>query len=65
MATHWTPPQGDFFEPAPPASQLAETERRKALDLLQALLAEAMNPAPEKAIEDQNRTEARDDEDIV
>lgn len=51
MATHWTPPQGDFFEPAPPASRLTETERRKALDLLQALLAEAMNPAPEKAIE--------------
>jgi hypothetical protein len=38
---------------APPVSQLTETERRKALDLLQALLAEA---ARENATE--NRAEA-------
>ena len=63
MATHWTLPQGDLFEPSPPANQLTETDRRKALDLLKALLAEAMNPVPEKAIE--NRMEARDDEDIA
>ena len=42
MATQWTLPQGDLFEPSPPMGQLMETERRKALDLLQALLAEAM-----------------------
>ncbi len=63
MATYWTVPQRDLFEPSPPASRLTETERRKALDLLQALLAEAMKPAPEKAIE--NKTEACDDEDIA
>ncbi len=51
MATYWTLPQTDLFEPAPQVSQLTETERRKALDLLQALLAGAMNPALEKAIE--------------
>ena len=45
MARHWTLPQKDLFEPSPPASQLMETERRKARDLLQALLAEAMNLA--------------------
>ena len=61
MATQWTLPQGDLFEPSPPVSQLMETERRKALDLLQALLAEAMNLAPETAIK--SRAEARDDED--
>jgi hypothetical protein len=44
-------------------SQLMETERRKALDLLQALLAEAMNLTPETAIK--SRAEARDDEDIA
>ena len=63
MATQWTLPQGDLFEPSPPVSQLMETERRKALDLLQALLAEAINLAPETAIK--NRAEARDDEDIA
>ncbi len=63
MATHWTLPQRDLFEPAPPVSQLTETERRRALDLLQALLAEAMTPAWEK--ESENRTEACDDEDIA
>jgi hypothetical protein len=63
MATHWTLPQRDLFEPTPPVSQLTETERRKALDLLQALLAEAMNQAREKATE--NRAEACDDEDIA
>src|SRR5689334_20432236 len=42
MATQWTPPQGDLFEPSPPVSRLMEIERRKALDLLQTLLAEAM-----------------------
>ena len=42
MATRWALPQGDLFEPSPPMSQLMETERIKALDLLQALLAEAM-----------------------
>ena len=51
------------FEPSPPVSQLMETERRKALDLLQALLAEAINLTPETAIE--SRAEARDDEDIA
>ena len=60
MARHWTLPQRDLFEPSP---QLMETERRKALDLLQALLAEAMNLAPETAIK--SRAEARDDEDIA
>ena len=34
MARHWTLPQKDLFEPSPPVSQLMETERRKALDLL-------------------------------
>jgi hypothetical protein len=63
MATQWTLPQGDLFEPSPPVSQLMETERRKALDLLQALLAEAMNLRPETAIKSQ--AEARDDEDIA
>ncbi len=63
MATHWTLTQRDLFEPTPPASQLTEIEQRKALDLLQALLAEAMNQAREKGIE--NRAEARDDEDIA
>jgi hypothetical protein len=60
MATHWTLPQKDLFEPSSPVS-LTETERREALDLLQALLVEAMNSAPEKA----NRAEACDDEDIA
>jgi len=63
MATHWTLPQKDLFEPSPPASQLTETERREALALLQALLVEAMNRAPEQALE--NRAEASDDEDIA
>ena len=63
MATQWTLRQGDLFESPPPVNQLMETERRKALDLLQALLAEAMNLAPETAIK--NRAEARDDEDIA
>jgi hypothetical protein len=63
MATHLTLPQRDLFEPAPPVSQLTETERRRALDLLQALLAEAMPPAREKEKED--RAEACDDEDIA
>jgi hypothetical protein len=39
MATHWTLTQRDLFEPTPPVSQLTEIEQRKALDLLQALLA--------------------------
>ena len=55
MATRWTLPQGDLFEPSPPVSQLMETERRKALDLLQALLAEAINLAPETAIKSRRR----------
>jgi hypothetical protein len=63
MATQWTLPQGDLFEPSPRVTQLMETERRKALDLLQALLAEAMNLTPEMAIK--SRAEARDDEDIA
>jgi hypothetical protein len=63
MATHWTLTQRDLFEPTPPVSQLTEIEQRKALDLLQALLAEAMNQAREKATKDQ--TEASDDEDIA
>jgi len=63
MATHLTPLQRDLFEPAPPVSQLTETGRRRALDLLQALLAEAMNPAREK--ENENQAEASDDEDIA
>lgn len=63
MATQWTLPQGDLFEPSPPVCQLMESERRKALDLLQALLAEAMNLAPETAIK--SRAEARNDEDIA
>jgi hypothetical protein len=63
MATRWALPQGDLFEPSPPVGQLMETERQKALDLLQALLAEAMNLAPETTIK--NRAEARDDEDIA
>jgi hypothetical protein len=63
MATQWTLPQGDLFEPSPPVSRLMETERRKALDLLQTLLAEAMTLTPETAIK--SRAEARDDEDIA
>jgi hypothetical protein len=63
MATQWALPQGDLFEPSPPVNQLVETERRKALVLLQALLAEAMNLAPEATIK--SRAEARDDEDIA
>lgn len=63
MATQWTLPQGDLFEPSPPMGQLMETEQRKALDLLQALLAEAINLPPETAIK--SRAEARDDEDIA
>ena len=59
MATHWTLPRKDLFEPSPPVTQLTETERRKALDLLQALLVEAMNRVAEKARE--NRPEACDD----
>ena len=55
MATHWTLPQKDLFEPSPPVSQLTETERREALDLLQALLVEAMKRAPEKAPETERR----------
>jgi hypothetical protein len=64
MATLWTLQlQKDLFEPSPPASQLTEAARRKALDLLQALLAEAMKPQLEKAT--QNRAEARGDQDIA
>jgi hypothetical protein len=63
MTRHWTLPQKDLFEPSPPVSQLMATERRKALDLLQALLTEAMNLAPEPAIK--SRAEASDDEDIA
>ena len=36
MATYWTPPQRDLFEPAPPVSQLTGVDRRQALDSLQA-----------------------------
>jgi hypothetical protein len=63
MATHWTLLQKDLFELTPPVGQLAETERQRALDLLQALLAEALNQAQENATE--NRMEACDDEDIA
>ncbi len=63
MARHWTLPQKDLFEPSPPVSQLTETERREALDLLQALLVEAMNSTPEKA--PANRAETCDDEDFA
>ena len=63
MATQWALPQGDLFEPSPPVNQLVETERRKALALLQALLAEAMSLAPEATIK--SRAEVRDDEDIA
>ena len=63
MTTQWTLPQEDLFEPSPPVSQLMETERRKALDLLQALLTEAINLTPEPAIK--SRAEASDDEDIA
>jgi len=63
MATHWTPPQWDLFEPEPPVNQLTEADRRKSLDLLQVLLAEAMNQAQKKVSE--SRAEACDDEDIV
>jgi hypothetical protein len=63
MTTYWTPPQRDLFEPAPPVSQLSEVDRRNALDMLQALLAEAMNHSQEKVTT--NSTEADDDENIV
>ena len=63
MATYWTPPQRDPFEPAPPVSQLAEADQRKALDLLQALLAQAMNQSQEKVTT--SPAEADDDENIV
>jgi len=62
MATSWTLPQRDLFEPAPPTSQLTETERRKALELLQALLAEATNQTQTTV---ENQAEACNDEDIV
>jgi hypothetical protein len=60
---------GDTSDPAAEGSfrALAAGEPthgdREALDLLQALLAEAMNHTPEKRIE--NRVEASDDEDIA
>ena len=63
MATYWTPPQRDLFEPAPPVSQLTEVDRRQALDLLQALLAQAMNQSQEKVTT--SPAEADDDENIV
>jgi hypothetical protein len=63
MTTYWTPPQRDLFEPAPPVSQLSEVDRRNALDMLQALLAEAMNHSQEKVTT--SSTEADDDENIV
>jgi hypothetical protein len=63
MATHWTPSQSDLFDPAPPASQLSESDRRKALDLLQTLLTEAMTQPQEQTSE--KPAEVCDDEDIV
>jgi hypothetical protein len=63
MATHRTLPQMDLFDPPAPVSQLTATERRKTLDLLQALLAEAIKPARDK--ENEYRAEACDDEDIA
>jgi hypothetical protein len=53
MARHWTLSQRDLFEPAPLVSQLTEPERRKALELLQTLLAEASTQAREKTVENQ------------
>ena len=49
--------------PAPPVSQLTGVDRRQALDLLQALLAEAMNQSQEKV--PTSPVESDDDEDIV
>ena len=40
-------------DPAPSVSQLTEPERRKALELLQTLLAEASTQAREKTVENQ------------
>ena len=63
MPTLWTLPQKDLFKPSPPVSQLPEIKRRRALDLLQALLVEAMTRVPEKAIV--NRAQACDYDDIA
>lgn len=63
MATRWTLPQRDLFEPPPPTDQLAETKRQEALNLLQALLSEALNQAQEHAADGQ--AEVCDDQDLA
>ena len=57
----WTPAHPDLFEPLPPAVGLTPLERAKALELLAALLLEAMmGEAAKRAFEVQ---EVGDDED--
>lgn len=63
MVTHWALPQRDLFDIPPPPTLFPEAERQKVLDLLQALLAEAMTPPPEESAE--NGLEASNDEDIA
>jgi hypothetical protein len=38
----WTPPEPDLFK-IPPSNELAQTQRTRALELLTALLKEAMS----------------------
>jgi hypothetical protein len=63
MARHWTLPQRDLFEPPPSVNRFAAIERRKALELLQALLGEAINAPQERKAE--KPLEVRDDKNIA
>lgn len=56
MAKHWSNTQPDLFEAPRLGAALAPAERAKALEQLQALLAEAMATAT-------NRTETGNDQD--
>jgi len=62
MVTHWALPQRDLFDIPPPPTLFTEAERQKVVDLLQALLTEAMPPSKESA---KNLLEASNDEDIA
>lgn len=63
MARHWTLPQRDLFEPPPPVNRSAAIVRQKALELLQALLGEAINAPQERKAE--KPLEVRDDKNIA
>jgi hypothetical protein len=63
MATRWILAQADLFQPTPPVDQLAETKRQEALNLLQALISEALNQAQERAAKGQ--AEVCDDQDLA